>query len=237
MSTLRDLCTPDAPESIERSPHLPAAHPTALDALCRCRTGAYGSRLSACARCGQPHHIAQAGGHRHGPQCQQPHAAPWLPHHLDTPRPGGSFLSTFPVPDALRPLGRSPPRLASQSLCSASAQARTRLAQAPRFLGTTRPGFPGILPTWGRPLPSHPHSHAIVPGGGLAQDRAAWVPSSTNFSVPVRARSPISRALCQHERRPAGQLAQIDPHGWTTPWNVHRQANPPGATSCTSLAP
>ena len=48
---------------------------------------------------------------------------------------------------------------------------------------------------------------------------------------------PIYRALFTQEMRTAGQLAQIAPHVWTTPWNVHRQANPHGATSFTYLAP
>ena len=42
MSTIRDICTTYAPESIARAPHLPASHHKALDAICRCRTGAYG---------------------------------------------------------------------------------------------------------------------------------------------------------------------------------------------------
>jgi len=37
--------------------------------------------------------------------------------------------------------------------------------------------------------------------------------------------------------RTSGQLAQIDPHVWHLPWNVHSQATPDGATSCTYLAP
>jgi Transposase zinc-binding domain/Putative transposase len=226
MSTIRDLFTTYAPESIERSPHLPASPHKAMDALCRCRTGAYGSSLSAGARCGPHHHIAHAWGHRHCPPCQQQQAAQGLHHQLDPQLPGVSFLLTCTVPEALRPLCRSQPRLAYQSLGSASSQARKRLAQDPRCLGTTLPGFPGILPPWGRQLPEHPHIHSIVPGGGLSQDRAAWWPFRTTFSVPVRALSPLSRALFTQEMRTAGQLAQSDPHVWTTPWNVHSQANP-----------
>jgi hypothetical protein len=45
MSTIRDIFTTYAPESIERSPNRPASHHKAIDAICRCRTGAYGSRL------------------------------------------------------------------------------------------------------------------------------------------------------------------------------------------------
>lgn len=104
-------------------------------------------------------------------------------------------------------------------------------------MGTTLPGFPGILHTWGRQLPSHPHSHSIVPGGGLSPEREAWLPSSAHCSVPVRALAPISRALFTQEMSAAGQLEPSDPHVWNLPWNVHSQATPHGATSCEDLAP
>ena len=237
MITMRDICTPYAPEYIERSPNLPASHHKAIDAICRCRTGAYGSSLSTCERCGQHHHIAQACGHRHCPQCQHQKAAQWLHNQLDTQLPGPYFLITCTVPEALRPLCRSHPRLAYQSLFSASSQALKRLANDPRFIGTTLPGFPGILHTWGRQLPYHPHIHSIVPGGGLSQDREAWLPSRANFSVPVRALSPIYRAIFAEEMSQAGQLEQIAPQVWETPWNVHSQANPNGDTSLKYLAP
>jgi hypothetical protein len=44
MRTMSDICITYAPEYRERSPPLPASHHKAMDALCRCRTGAYGSR-------------------------------------------------------------------------------------------------------------------------------------------------------------------------------------------------
>lgn len=42
MITMRALCTTYAPESLERYPNLPASPHKAIDARCRCRTGAYG---------------------------------------------------------------------------------------------------------------------------------------------------------------------------------------------------
>ncbi len=102
------------------------------------------------------------------------------------------FLMTCTIPATLRPLRRVHPRRASQVLCKASSEARTRVAKGARCIGTDLPGFPGILPTWGRQLQYHPHLHDIVPGGGLAQQRDQWLSSRVNFSVPVRALSPIS---------------------------------------------
>ena len=42
MSTITAIFTAYASEYIERYPHLPASHHKAIDAICRCRTGAYG---------------------------------------------------------------------------------------------------------------------------------------------------------------------------------------------------
>jgi hypothetical protein len=119
----------------------------------------------------------------------------------------------------------------------ASSTAPKRLAPDDRCIGTDLPGFPGVLHTWGRQLQYHPHIHYIVPGGGLSKDRSAWLPSRANCFVPVKALSPIYRALCKEELRHAGLLEQIDPQVWTIPWNVHRQANHHGHSAFTYLAP
>jgi len=151
--------------------------------------------------------------------------------------PGPHFLRPFTVPETLRPFIRSPQRPASQAMFHASATALKRLATAERFLGTDLPGFPGVLHTWGRQLQYHPHSHYIVPGGGLSKDRPTWRPSRANFFVPVKALSPISRALVKEEMSQAGLLEHLDPQVWPIPWNVHSQANHHRSSAFTSLAP
>lgn len=122
-------------------------------------------------------------------------------------------------------------------MCNAAAAALKRLAHDARGSGTALPGLTGILHTWGRLLPSHPHMHSRVPGGGLAKDRDAWLPSRANCSVPVRALSPISRAIFADAMPTAGLLAQSDPQVWQVPWNVHSQAQPHGAPALPSRAP
>jgi hypothetical protein len=237
MLTLRELCPAFAPESLERSPTLPTAHRQGISASQQCQRGAYGHRLSQCQPCAGQHRVQHAWGNRHCPQCQQPTTPQWLQPHVAQQLPGPPWLLTFTVPAALRPLSRSPQRLASQALLPASSMALTQLAKDPRFLGTTRLGCTGVLPTWGRQRQSPPHIHDMVPGGGLAPDRPAWHPSRANCLGPVQALSPISRALCKENMRQAGLLEPSAPQVWTIPWNVHRQAKHHRPSACTSLAP
>jgi len=236
MTTISDIFNAFAPEYLARSPHLPTSHHKVISAIQNCRSGHYGHSLSQCQSCGNHHRVHHACGHRHCPQCQQHNTQQWLQHQRAKQLPGPHFLVTFPVPETLRPLLRSPQRLAYQAMFTASSQALKRLAQAARFIGTTLPGFPGILHTWGRQLPDHPHLHSMVPGGGLAEDRTTWLPSRANFSVPVQALSPMYRALFKEAMDQAGLLEQIDPLVWHTNWNVHSQANPDGHPSFTYLA-
>src|SRR5687768_3059235 len=223
--------------SCERYPNLPISHHKVISAIQNCRSGHYGHSLYQCQSCGQHHRVHHACGNRHCPQCQHHKTQQWLHHHLDKQLPGPHFLVTFTVPEPLRPFIRSHQRLAYQAMFKASSQALKRLAQDERFIGTNLPGFTGILHTWGRQLQYHPHIHYIVPGGGLSGDRKTWLPSRANFYVPVKALSPIYRALFKDAMDQAGWLAQIDPRVWQTNWNVHSQANPNGHTSFTYLAP
>jgi hypothetical protein len=52
---------------------------------------------------------------------------------------------------------RAQQRCAYHALWQASSMALKRLAQDARFIGTNLPGFTGVLHTWGRQLPYHPH--------------------------------------------------------------------------------
>src|SRR4029450_13486348 len=126
-------------------------------------------------------------------------------------------------PETLRPFLRSQQRRAYHAMCTASSLALTRLAHDERFIGTDLPCFTAVLPPWGRPLQSPPHIHSIVPGGGLSKDRMTWRPSRANVFGPVKALSPLSRALFKAEMRHAGWLEPIDPQVWTLPWHVHSQ--------------
>jgi hypothetical protein len=237
MTTLRDIFPACAPEYVERSPQLPLAPRTVIRAIQQCRSGHDGHRLSPCPSGGGQPRVQHACGHRHCPQGQQQTTPQWLQHHLDQQLPGPHGLLTFTVPEPLRPFMRSHQRPAYQAMLQASATALKRLAPDERCIGTDLPGCTGVLHTWGRQLQSHPHLHSLVPGGGLSQDRTTWHPSRAHCFVPVKALSPISRALFKDDMRQAGLLEHSDPQVWTLPWNVHSQAKHHGHSAFTYLAP
>lgn len=237
MTTITSIFTAYGAEYLARYPNLPPAHLKTMQAIGACRTGAYGYSLYTCQSCGQQHRLSHACGNRHCPQCQHQKARQWLHKQLHKQLSGPYFLITFTIPETLRSFCRSHPRLAYQAMFKASSAALKRLARDARFIGTALPGFTGILHTWGRQLQYHPHIHYIVPGGGLSKDRAAWLPSRANFYVPVKALSPVYRAIFKEEMPTAGRVEQIAPQVWHTPWNVHSQVNPHGATSLQYLAP
>ena len=237
MTTLRAIFTAFAPEYLERSPHLPTSHRQVISAIQHCQSGHDGHSLSQCHTCEGQHRVHHACGNRHGPQCQQHTTPQWLQHHLEKQLPGPHFLLTFTVPETLRPFIRSHQRLAYQAMFQASATALKRLAQDERFIGTDLPGCTGVLHTWGRQLQYHPHIHSIVPGGGLSADRTTWRPSRAHVFVPVKALSPIYRALFKEAMHHARLLEHSDPQVWIIPWNVHSRAQHHGHSAFTSLAP
>lgn len=225
MGAITELFRAFAPEYVARFPNLPLPHRKAIDAIRACRSGALGSTVYRCTDtdCGHTHFVHRSCGNRHCPQCQAHKTRQWLASQLDRKLPGPHFLLTFTVPEGLRDFVRSHPRVGYDALFEASSGALKKLARNPRFLGSDLIGFTGVLHTWGRALPFHPHIHYIVPAGGLSADRSRWIPSRSNFFVPVRALSPVYRALFRERLHTEGLLEQIDPAVWGADWVVHCQ--------------
>jgi hypothetical protein len=220
MGAIAEIFRAFGPLYLERFPHLPTAHRRVMDAILQCRSGELGSTLYQCSDCGAAHWVGRACGNRHCPQCQAHKTRQWFDTQLERRLPGPYFLLTFTVPQPLRPFLRSHPRVGYNALFHASAGALKTLARDPRHIGTDLPGFTGVLHTWGRQLPFHPHIHYLVPGGGLSPDRDRWLPSREDFYLPVRALSPIYRAKFKDRMRREGLLAKIDPQVWRIDWNV-----------------
>jgi hypothetical protein len=111
------------------------------------------------------------------------------------------------------------------------------LASNPKYVGSSRCGFFGVLHTWGRTLEYHPHVHYVVPGGAISADGSQWLPSRPDFFVPVRALSILFRARFRAAPGRAGLLSEVDPAVWRQDWVVHSQAAGDGQASLKYLAP
>src|SRR3954453_16134129 len=119
----------------------------------------------------------------------------------------------------------------------ASAAAIKALAADPKYVGTPRCGFTGVLHTWGRTLEYHPHIHYVVPGGGISEDGSRWLASRADFFAPVRALSILFRAKFRDALERAGLLGEVDPTVWRQDWVGHSQAVGDGRASLKYLAP
>ncbi len=138
---------------------MPKAHKKVIAAIADCPTEAAGSARSVGDGCGQPHVVHRSCGNRHCPCCQQGKGHAWRERHRARQRPGEHFMLTFTGPDPLRPFLRQHQTIGYGALCAASAGAIKTLAVDPRHIGGDVPGFFGVLHTWGRTFPYHPHIH------------------------------------------------------------------------------
>src|SRR3954453_18385229 len=215
---------------------MPAEHKKVLRAITACRTGRLGTVVYQCASCGTTHAMGRSCGNRHCPTCQQDKAKAWLETQIDRLLPCPYFLLTFTVPAALRDWVRSHQRIAYAALFEASSAAIKTLASNPRYVGSSRCGFFGVLHTWGRTLEYHPHVHYVVPGGAISEDGSQWLPSRPDFFVPVRALSILFRAQFRAALGRAGLLCEVDPAVWRQDWVVHSQAVGDGQASLKDLA-
>ena len=120
------------------------------------------------------------------------------------------------------------------ALFEASSQALCALAANPRFVGTDRLGFFGVLHTWGRTLDYHPHVHYVVPGGGIDEDGSRWLPSRANFLVPEEALSILFRGKFRDILARQNLLHLVDPAVWQRDWVVDSQAVGDGS-ACAAL--
>jgi len=106
--------------------------------------------LYRCERCGQLQAMGRSCGDRHCAACQRDKAEAWLEKQTDRLLPCPYFLVTFTLPAAMRDVARSHQRVVYSALFEASSEALRTLAADPKFVGTDRLGFFGVLHTWGR---------------------------------------------------------------------------------------
>jgi hypothetical protein len=237
MGTITELFRTFGPEYLVKYPNMPRQHRKVIKAIINCRSGEYGAAFYDCDGCGKRHKIDRSCGNRHCPQCQHHKSRQWLETQLERTLPVGHSMLTFTVPALIRPFCRANQQAAYGAMFKSSSEAIKALVKDQRFVGCDLPGFTGVLHTWGRMLPYHPHIHYMVPAGGLSADRKKWIAARNSFYLPVRALSKIYRAKFKSEMKRLDLLGHIDPAVWITDWIVNCQAVGNPEASLKYLAP
>jgi hypothetical protein len=212
------------------------SHRQAMLAIERCRTDALGGQVFACPSCGEKRYAYHSCRNRHCPKCQHERTEDWLNLQRELLLPVPYFMLTFTLPEELRRLARQNQKLFYHILFQASAKAAQQLAKDPRFVGRkAQIGMVGVLHTWTRNLMYHPHVHYLVPGGGLQDNR--WIPSRTDFFLPVKALSKLFRAAFQTLLRQSPLFSQFPNKVWSQDWVVHCLPVGDGQAALKYLAP
>ncbi len=237
MSKITEIFRQYGPEYLEKYPNMPLQHEKVLHAIINCRSGEYGAAFYQCEGCGKRHRVDRSCGNRHCPQCQYHKSQRWLETQLNKALPVEYSMLTFTVPKEIRFFCRANQKAAYSALFKASSSAIRATVKNPRFVGTNLPGFTGVLHTWGRRLPYHPHIHYIMPAGGLSDDRRKWIAARNSFYLPVRALSKLYRAKFKAEMERLDLLSKIDSSVWSKKWVVNIQAVGDPEASLKYLAP
>jgi hypothetical protein len=174
--------------------HLSLGQLKVMSAIERCRTAALGGHVAACQDCGHSHIAYNSCRNRHCPKCQGAAAKDWLEARqadlLDVPY----FHVVFTLPKPIADIAYQNKAVIYDILLKAGAETLITIAADPKHLGA-RIGFTGVLHTWGSALTHHPHTHWIVPGGGISSDDKEWISCRPGFFLPVRVLSRLFRRL------------------------------------------
>ena len=121
---------------------------------------------------------------RHCPKCQANARDRWLQARRQELLPTRYVHVVFTLPHELAPLALQNKKILYHLLLQTSAETLLEVARDPQHLGAEI-GFFSVLHTWNQKLEHHPHTHCVVPAGGLSPDHARWVPSHSRFFLPI----------------------------------------------------
>jgi hypothetical protein len=236
MSRITKLLEQHGPAYLKKfGSKMPENHKKVLNAIMNCRQGHYGYSDHFCEDCCDHVRLLNCCGNRHCPSCQNDKNQYWLAKQLDKLLPIHYFMVTFTIPSELRALARSNQRIVYEAMFKASSEAMITLASENKYIGCDKPGFFGVLHTWGRDMCYHPHIHYIVPGGGLKDGK--WISSRADHYVEARALSKLFRGKFVAMLKQAGLETQIPQAVWSKDWVINMKAVGDGQSSLKYLAP
>jgi hypothetical protein len=150
-----------------RHRRLPLHQHRAASLIARCGRSTMGGHLERCPCSATERLVWHSCKHRLCPRCARKAKAVWLAHEFERLLPCAHHHLIFTLPHELLPLWRFNRRLMADLLFETAAATLTELLADPKYLGA-RPGLLLTLHTWSRAAALHPHVHALVTDGGLA---------------------------------------------------------------------
>jgi hypothetical protein len=165
----------------------------ALGDVLRCRTAALGGHVEQCVGCAQMRVAYNSCRNRHCPRCCASQQARWLSREAQNLLPVEYHHVVFTLPAEVNPVGLTNPVAVYEALLGAASEALRVVAADPKHLGA-EVGVLLVLHTWGQTLSYHPHTHAVVTGGGLTPE-GRWRACRPGFFLPVRVLSRVFRRL------------------------------------------
>jgi predicted nucleic-acid-binding Zn-ribbon protein len=218
---LADILRIHSPEYLAKhGDRMLPSHKNAMWDIENCRTEAFGGHVYYCNTCEDFHDSYHSCKNRHCPKCGNDNANDWVQKQNKLILPVNHFMTTFTLPEGLRPTARQNQKRIYDIMFRTSAAALQKLAWDKRFVGGLL-GMVGVLQTWTRDMFYHPHIHYIVPGGGLSPDETEWKPSAKNFLIRVELISTIFRAKFRDELKKSDLFHEITPEVWEQDWVVN----------------
>jgi len=198
---------------------MPQNHKRALAAIVACRTEEMGGHLEECDQhCGHFEYAYHSCKNSSCPKCHGADTARWLAKREAELLPVPYFHLVFTLPSELRDVVRRNQHALYGVLFEAAIAALNKLALDRKYLGG-RLGMVAALHTWTRAKEYHPHLHLLVPGGCLDKN-GLWRPARKKFLVPVKALSPVFRAIFMKRVRKALPAETFSQEVWNKDWVV-----------------
>ena len=192
-SILHEIFSDNAEEYI-RAFNPPYTHVKALNHIRSCRTPAQGAAIYDCP-CGERTFVYHSCRDRHCPVCQGMNNARWAEKQLAASLPVKYYHVVFTLPDSLDGFALAHPKESYDALFDAASASLLKLCSDKKHLGAT-PGFTAVLHTWGQTMQFHPHLHAVVTAGGLADNGLRFVDKSgSDYLLPVKALAKLFRGI------------------------------------------
>ena len=220
MIELSEVVKKHGPEYLEKfGDRMPHNHKRALAAIAACRTEEMGGHLEECDNhCGNVRYSYHSCKNGSCPKCHGSDTKKWLEKREMQLLPVPYFHLVFTLPAELREIVRSNQKALYTVLFQSAIAALTKLSLDPKYIGGQL-GILTVLHTWTRAKEYHPHLHLLVPAGGLDK-YGIWHPARKKFLVPVKALSPIFRAIFMKQARNALPEESFPQEVWNNNWVV-----------------